>query len=222
VAFKSGKNGRAARRPPPRPLAPQERRRARPGSVRIIGGRWRGRRIQFPASVALRPTPDRVRETLYNWLSGSLTGARVLDAFAGSGALGLEALSRGAAAALFIEADRGICRQLAATVAELGADTGRVLCADAYAYLSAPARERFDLVLLDPPFQTGRLPELCTLLDSRGWLAPRAWIYLEHAAKDDIAPLPAHWGHWRELRAGAVRSTLVRRGGAEAEAAPRM
>jgi 16S rRNA (guanine966-N2)-methyltransferase len=188
--------------------------------VRIIGGRWRGKRIRFPDSVALRPTPDRVRETLFNWLSGAVPGARVLDAFAGSGALGLEALSRGAAAALFIEADRRVCRQLTQTVRELAADGGRVLCADAYAYLSTPASERFDLVLLDPPFQTGRLAELCTLIEARGWLAPRAWIYLEHAAKDRIAPLPEHWRNWREMQAGAVRSTLVRRDGTEAIAAP--
>jgi 16S rRNA (guanine966-N2)-methyltransferase len=188
--------------------------------VRIIGGRWRGRRVQFPAAVALRPSPDRVRETLYNWLAGTLSGARVLDAFAGSGALGLEALSRGAAEALFIEADRRVCRQLAETIAELGAETGRVLCDDAYSYLGAPAREQFDLALLDPPFQAGRLAELCTLLEAHGWLAPRAWIYLEYAAKDPIPALPEHWEHWRELRAGAVRSLLVRRGGTGPEAAP--
>jgi 16S rRNA (guanine966-N2)-methyltransferase len=184
--------------------------------VRIIGGRWRGRRIRFPASVALRPTPDRVRETLFNWLAGALPGARVLDAFAGSGALGLEALSRGAAAALFIEADRRVYRQLTQTVRELAADAGRVVCADAHALLSAPASDRFDLVLLDPPFQTGRLPELCTLLEARGWLAPRAWIYLEQAAQERIAPLPEPWTPWREMQAGAVRSTLVRRNGTEA------
>jgi 16S rRNA (guanine966-N2)-methyltransferase len=153
-------------------------------------------------------------------LSGSLTAARVLDAFAGSGALGLEALSRGAATALFIEADRRVHRQLKNTVSEFGADAERVLCGDAYSYLSAAASERFDLVLLDPPFQAGRLPELCTLLESRGWLAPRAWIYLEYAARDTLALLPERWEHWRELRAGAVRSTLVRRAGTEPEAAP--
>ena len=217
MASKSGKNGRAARR---RLLAPQERDRARPGSVRIIAGRWRGRRISFPAAADLRPTPDRVRETLYNWLSGALTGARVLDAFAGSGALGIEALSRGAAAALFIESERDVARRLTETLRELGADTARVLCADAYEYLDAHATDRFDLVLLDPPFRTGRLAELCTLLETRGWLAPHAWIYLEHAATDSVLPLPEHWERWRETRAGAVLSTLVRRWTGEPELAP--
>jgi 16S rRNA (guanine966-N2)-methyltransferase len=218
--LKSGKNGRGARRPPPRHLAPQERVQRRAGSLRIIGGRWRGRKIRFPAATELRPTPDRVRETLYNWLSAALSGARVLDAFAGSGALGLEALSRGAASALFIESDRRVARQLTQTLAELGATTGRVLCADTHVYLDTPATDRFDLVLLDPPFRDGRLPELCTLLETRGWLAPRAWVYLEHAAADSAAPLPEHWERWRETRAGAVLSTLVRRWTGEADLAP--
>ena len=189
-------------------------------SVRIIGGQWRGRRIGFPAAAALRPTPDRVRETLFNWLQGSLAGARCLDLFAGSGALGLEALSRGAAEVVFVERDPVVASALAANLRHLeppaatpagqAGARGRVVEADAFAFLAGPPRP-FDVVFLDPPYAAGRLAELCRLLDSGVWLAPRAFVYLERAARDGQPALPPSWSQWRELRAGGVSASLARR-----------
>ena len=190
-------------------------------SVRIIGGNWRSRRIRFPAAAALRPTPDRVRETLFNWLQGSLGGARCLDLYAGSGALGLEALSRGAAEVVFVERDPAVAAALAAnlrlllepaaaTAAVPAGARGRVIEADAVRFLAGTAR-RFDVVFLDPPYAEGRLAELCRLLDGGGWLAPCAFVYLERAARDRQPALPPSWSQWRELRAGGVSASLARR-----------
>ena len=178
--------------------------------MRIIGGEWRGRRIRFPSVAELRPTPDRVRETLFNWLQGVVGGARCLDLFAGSGALGLEALSRGAGEVVFVEREPRVAAALAATIAALGAVRGTVVTGDAFRYLAAEPRP-FDVVFLDPPFAQGRLPELCTLLENRGWLAPRAFVYLEGAARGGIPPLPAAWQQARETRAGEVHGVLARR-----------
>ncbi|HUO79888.1 MAG TPA: 16S rRNA (guanine(966)-N(2))-methyltransferase RsmD [Steroidobacteraceae bacterium] len=179
-------------------------------SVRIIAGAWRGRRIRFPSSAELRPTPDRVRETLFNWLQGVIGDACCLDLFAGSGALGLEALSRGAREVVFVEREPKVAAALAATLATLGDGRGTVLARDALRYLDGAPRA-FDVVFLDPPFAQGRLPELCTLLESRGWLAPRAYVYLEGAARDGLPPLPEPWQAARETRAGEVLGVLARR-----------
>jgi 16S rRNA (guanine966-N2)-methyltransferase len=204
----------------------QEEPAAGANSVRIVGGQWRSRRIRFPPGAALRPTPDRVRETLFNWLQGVIGGARCLDLFAGSGALGLEALSRGAAEVVLVERDRAIAAALAANLALLerpaavtavaaaaaGAPgaRGRVLHADAFEFLAGPARP-FDVVFLDPPYAQGRLAELCRLLESKGWLAPHAFIYVESAARDGQPVLPPSWSAWRQLRAGGVSAGLARR-----------
>ena len=124
-------------------------------SVRIIGGEWRSRRIRFPDAAGLRPTPDRVRETLFNWLGQDLTGRRCLDIFAGSGALGFEALSRGAAEVVMVESSRLAWRGLRATADELGAGARlRLVAGDALHFLAAPAGV-FDIVFLDPPYGTG-------------------------------------------------------------------
>ena len=178
--------------------------------MRIIAGEWRGRRIRFPSAAELRPTPDRVRETLFNWLQGVIGAARCLDLFAGSGALGLEALSRGAAEVVFVEREPAIAAALAATLAALGDGRGRVLVTDAFRYLAGRARP-FDVVFLDPPFAQGRQAELCKLLEHGGWLAPRAYVYLEGAARDRPPPLPETWATARETRAGEVRGVLARR-----------
>jgi len=203
-------------------------------ALRIVGGQWRGRRIRFPPMPALRPTPDRVRETLFNWLQGTIGGARCLDLFAGSGALGLEALSRGAAEVVFVERDPAIAAALAANLALLerpataaadraaavpaaapapgagSAPRGRVLAVDAFEYLAGAPRP-FDVVFLDPPYGQGRLPELCRLLESRGWLAARALVYVESAAREGQPVLPPSWSQWRQLRAGGVSAGLARR-----------
>ena len=204
-------------------LAVQEAPAAAANSVRIVGGQWRSRRIRFPPGAGLRPTPDRVRETLFNWLQGAIGGACCLDLFAGSGALGLEALSRGAAEVVFVERDSAIVAGLAANLALLerpatlataraGGSTprGRVLEADAFEFLAGPARP-FDLVFLDPPYAQGRLPELCRLLEAGGWLAPRAFVYIESAAREGQPALPPSWSAWRQLRAGGVSAGLARR-----------
>jgi 16S rRNA (guanine966-N2)-methyltransferase len=179
-------------------------------SVRIIGGEWRGRRIQFPSIDGLRPTPDRVRETLFNWLQGQIAGVRCLDLFAGSGALGLEALSRGAHEVVFVERDRQAVAALRASLVTLGSRRGRVVERDALAYLG-DAPEPFDVVFLDPPFAQGGLGGLCTLLETHGWLAPGASIYLELAARAERPALPAGWSVRRDTRAGEMQGLLAQR-----------
>jgi 16S rRNA (guanine966-N2)-methyltransferase len=178
--------------------------------VRIIGGEWRGRRLRFPSVEGLRPTPDRVRETLFNWLQPVIHGARCLDLFAGSGALGLESLSRGAASAVFVESDRRVAESLRAALAELQATRGHLLEQDAGHFLEGPP-QAFDVVFLDPPFARAGLGELCTLLERRGWLAPDAFIYVEQSSRAPAPALPGEWMGWRELRAGEVWAQLLRR-----------
>lgn len=181
------------------------------GSVRIVAGQWRGRRIPFLLAPGLRPTPDRIRETLFNWLQREVVDRRCLDLYAGSGALGFEALSRGAAAAVLVERDAGVAQTLTAAAAALGATQAQIVRADAQAYLAGPVTP-FDLVFLDPPFALGALTELCTLLEVRGWLTPAALIYLEQAARDVPPALPENWRLIKETRAGEVRAVLARRG----------
>lgn len=170
--------------------------------LRIIGGRWRGRRVAFPDAQGLRPTPDRVRETLFNWLAPRIAGARCLDLFAGSGALGFEALSRGAAEVVFVERQRAVARVLQANLARLGAVAdGRVVAGDALAYLAGPARA-FDVVFLDPPFGLGLLTPTCAQLDARGWFAADARVYVE--SELPAPELPPAWTLLRDKRAGQV------------------
>jgi 16S rRNA (guanine966-N2)-methyltransferase len=187
--------------------------RARPArarnELRIIGGAWRGRRIRFAPTEGLRPSPDRVRETLFNWLRTEVIGSRCLDLFAGSGALGIEALSRGAAATVFVDRDPTAVRTLAANLALLGATTGEVLRADALQFLRGPVRS-FDIVFLDPPFASGGIPEVCALLAADGWLAPGAHIYIEQSAREPLDGLPAGWTLVRSRRAGEVGYHLAR------------
>ncbi len=179
-------------------------------SVRIIGGQWRGRRVHFPSVTDLRPTPDRVRETLFNWLQGEVAHIRALDLFAGSGALGLEALSRGASEVVFLECDRAAANALKDTLRTFQSQQGQVIIGDAYHYLKQSPKP-FGLVFLDPPFGMGRVSELCTLLEQSGWLTSNALIYLERAADSDQVELPVAWEVLRDTRAGAVRATLLRR-----------
>jgi 16S rRNA (guanine966-N2)-methyltransferase len=178
--------------------------------VRVIAGRWRGRRLRFPDLPGLRPTPDRVRETLFDWLAPALPGARCLDLFSGSGALGIEALSRGAAEAVFVERHPVAVRALRENLARLNADGARVERIDALDWLREPGSP-FEIVLLDPPFGHGLVAPVCTLLERGGWLAPTAWIYLEAEAGGERPPLPDCWAPYRENKAGAVAYRLVRR-----------
>ena len=180
------------------------------GQLRIIGGRWRGRRLEFPAGTGIRPTPDRVRETLFNWLQLDTAGSRCLDLYAGSGALGIEALSRGAREVVFVDADPLATRSLEAALRGLGADSGKVVRADVPAFLSAPP-EPFDIVFLDPPYGTGVLEEVCRILDQRGWLRPGGLAYLEDSAGAGEPALPPGWTLLRSGRAGGVGYHLARR-----------
>lgn len=185
------------------------RSRVRSRTLRIIGGSWRGRRLRFPASPEIRPTPDRVRETLFNWLRLRVPGARCLDLFAGSGALGLEALSRGAAHVTFVERDAAAAREIAARLAEWGAHAASVEHADAGTFLRAPAAP-FDIVFLDPPFASELLAPTAARLEQGGWLAAGALVYLECPAS---APprVPPVWSALKAKRAGEVGYHLYSR-----------
>ena len=178
--------------------------------VRIIGGEWRGRKLHFPQSPAIRPTPDRVRETVFNWLQAQVAGARCLDLFAGSGALGFEALSRGAREVVFVDTDPESIRHVVEMLQTLQCDRGQALKMDAATYLGQPPQP-FDVVFLDPPFADGALPGFCARLESGGWLRPGAYVYLEDAAGHGEPVLPAGWSLLRSRRAGEVGYHLARR-----------
>lgn len=175
--------------------------------LRIIGGRWRGMPIVFPDVEAVRPSPDRVRETLFNWLQGPILDAACLDLFAGSGALGIEALSRGARQVTFVDREPALGRYLTATLQKLGAaDAGSVYVEDARQFLRRPP-QRFDIVFLDPPFASD-VQSVCDEL-ARGWLASNAWVYLERPADAPLPALPSTWSMHRSKRAGQVGYHLL-------------
>ncbi|HEX4510882.1 MAG TPA: 16S rRNA (guanine(966)-N(2))-methyltransferase RsmD [Burkholderiaceae bacterium] len=180
-----------------------------PNEVRIVGGRWRRHLLPVLDLPGLRPTPDRVRETLFNWLGQDLSGWSVLDAFAGSGALGFEAASRGAAEVRLLEVEPRLVHSLHATRERLGADTVTITRADALGWMRR-APSMFDLVLLDPPF-TADLYE-AALAAVRHCLAPEGWVYLE-APREFTAPMLEQTGlsPWRHSRAGAVHAHLLRK-----------
>lgn len=167
------------------------------GQIRIIGGKWRTRKLPVPVSPGLRPTPDRIRETLFNWLAPVIRGAHCLDCFAGSGALGLEALSRCAAQATLLESERTIAKQLMINLKQLQADNGQVININALKWLSQPGQP-FDIVFLDPPFHQDLLAETVDLLEQQGWLAKEAWIYIETEAQNGTTYIPMNWQLHRE------------------------
>ncbi len=172
--------------------------------VRIVGGAWRSRLITFPPRKDLRPTPDRVRETLFNWLGQDLTGKSCLDLFAGSGALGFEAASRGAKRVVMVESDAQTYRALAAGRETLAAAAVELRKGDALEFLRAD-RGVYDVVFLDPPFRADYWPRLAPLLPPR--LAPGALVYHESATPPD---LPPGWEIWKQGRAGQVSYQLLR------------
>jgi 16S rRNA (guanine966-N2)-methyltransferase len=178
--------------------------------LRIIGGTWRGRRLRFPPQEEIRPTPDRIRETLFNWLGPRVVGARCLDLFAGSGALGLEALSRGAAEVTFVERDGVAVRELRARLTEWEAVGGQVEHTDAVRFLGGTARPH-DIVFLDPPFASGLLPRIAHLLENPHWLSANAMIYMEADATSGLPELPATWQLTKAKQAGAVGYHLLTR-----------
>ena len=187
------------RSPTPPPRRPQE--------VRIIGGHWRGSRLPVADAPGLRPTPDRVRETLFNWLGQTLTGWRCLDAFAGTGALGLEAASRGAQRVLLVERDARLAESLRRVKARLHADAVEIICAPALGVLQAQAPASFDLVFLDPPYGQGLLGP--ALAAAARVVVPGGWLYAEDA--QPLCDLPVPWLLHRQGRAGMVHHHLLRR-----------
>ncbi len=179
--------------------------------LRIIGGQWRSRQLPILDQPGLRPTPDRVRETLFNWLQHEIAGARCLDLFAGSGALGLEAASRGALEVVLVEQSPAACHQLQQNIVTLGGEsTLRLVQADALDWLTGCAQS-FDVVFLDPPYAADLLPEVCTRLEGSACLADEAWIYLEQPADQPLPELPVHWSLQRSKKAGQVGYHLLRR-----------
>ena len=178
--------------------------------LRIIGGTWRSRKVSFPDVEGLRPSPDRVRETLFNWLAPIISGARCLDLFTGSGALGLEALSRGAGEVVFVDRDSRVISQLQTNLRLLKAEGATVIAADALGYLQRPAQP-FDIVFLDPPFRQNLLTPCCTALEQGGWLTANAYVYLEAERNLGVPVVPANWELLRSKNAGDVGYHLAQR-----------
>jgi 16S rRNA (guanine966-N2)-methyltransferase len=181
--------------------------RRQQNSFRIVGGRHRSRRLHFPDIPGLRPSPDRVRETVFNWLAPLLPGARVLDLFAGSGAFGLEALSRGAAEAVFVEKAAPAAQAITQSLEILG-ESAVVHTGDAIAWLDAGPPTPFDIIFVDPPYRAGLMSPTIERL-ARGWLAPGSRIYLECGRDQSLPELPADWEILKEKTAGEVHYSLV-------------
>lgn len=177
---------------------------AAPGSVRIIGGRWRGRRLPIPAGD-VRPSPDRVRETLFNWLTARLPGARCLDLFAGTGVLGFEALSRGARAVTLLDRDPAVLRHLEDMARRLEAEHAEILRYDAAAWLVSTAPMPYDIVFVDPPFAAGLADSILAAL-ARGWVAADGVVYVE---APDAPAVPPGWTCLRQGRTRQVVYSLV-------------
>lgn len=179
------------------------------GQIRIIGGQWRGRKLPVPESPGLRPTTDRVRETLFNWLAPSMVDAHCLDCFAGSGALGLEALSRYAASTTLLEMERGVAQQLQKSRdAESQQRQGGQ---HQHAGVSQPAGYAAPHCLRRSPFRKGLLEETLSLLEKNHWLADEALIYVESEVENGLPPVPANWQLYREKVAGQVAYRLYQR-----------
>ena len=188
-------------------MAKQNRKFNQTGVLRIIAGKWRGRKIHFPDVESLRPTPDRIRETLFNWLQNEIGDSRCLDLFSGSGALGLEAASRGARHVDLIELDNQATRQLQENCQQLSAEQCHVIKSTAQGFLTATVQQ-YDIVFIDPPFQAGLWTEIADLLVKNNILVDNARIYLECPKKQDLPALPLQWQLLKEKTAGDVRYCL--------------
>jgi 16S rRNA (guanine966-N2)-methyltransferase len=181
---------------------------AKTSTLRVIGGQWRGRKLRFTPAPGLRPTTDRIRETVFNWLAPVIAGARCLDLFAGSGALGIEALSRGAAHCDFVDTSADALGQISRHLDMLGASTrGECHRRAAAAYLAAAAGG-YDVVFIDPPFGLGLVAETSIQLAQGALLSPEAVVYIEMAAAEGTPQVPEHWQAYREKRAGEVAYRL--------------
>lgn len=179
-------------------------------SIRIIGGKWRSRKVSFETKDFLRPTPDRVRETLFNWLSPYIVGTVCLDLFAGSGVLGLEAISRGAGQVYALDSDRGNVTQIEKNKELLEANELMVLNKNVMEWLQAkpiPA----DIIFVDPPYKLNLLHPALHLLENNGWVNPEGFIYFEHDKPIEETSLPAAWAIWRKSKAGNVYYYLAQK-----------
>ena len=176
-------------------------------TLRIIGGQWRGRKFQFPSAEHLRPTPDRVRETLFNWLMPVIEGARCVDLFCGSGALGLEALSRGAGKVTFVDNNKSVIQSLKQTCQLVNTDRADFYLGDARQFLAQSAKP-YDVVFLDPPYDLDLIIPIAAQLNTAEWLSPHAWVYLEHDGSLDVSQLPEHWQLHRQKVSGQVHYAL--------------
>ena len=183
-----------------------------PGRLRIVAGKWRSRLLQIIDEPELRPTSERIRETLFNWLSAIPEGAQCLDLFAGTGALGIEALSRGVAHVVFIEKSATLAAAIRKNLSELEATNAEVCQRDAIEFLKNADPTPFDIVFLDPPFNTDLLSDLCSLLQENGWLTANAVVYLEQSKECDKPALPKGWVVTREKVAGKVSYSLASTG----------
>jgi len=180
------------------------------GELRIIGGDWRSRKLRFPDAGGVRPSPARTRETLFNWLNFHLAGSRCLDLFAGSGALGMEALSRGAAQATLVDHTPALAKALRDNLRLLGTSKGDVACQDVEQFLARRDGPGYDIVFMDPPFRQGWLERLIPLLDTQQWVTPGGWIYVEHESERALPAVPASWHLHRQKSAGQVSYCLFR------------
>jgi len=184
---------------------------AKQSTLRIIGGQWRGRKLNFTPAEGLRPTPDRVRETLFNWLAPAINGARCLDLFAGSGALGLEAMSRGAVSCDFVDTSATALRQIGQHLQTVQASAaGHCHSMPALTFLDR-ASGPYDIVFADPPFGKGLIGPACSLLNSAGLVTAGGWIYIETAASEPPPTVPQTWRLHRDKVAGEVAYRLFER-----------
>ncbi|SIO96285.1 16S rRNA (guanine(966)-N(2))-methyltransferase RsmD [Vibrio spartinae] len=183
----------------------QSQKKDKSGFIRIISGLWRGRKLPVHDAEGLRPTTDRVKETLFNWLATDIPQARCLDLFAGSGSLGFEAASRQAEHVTMIEKNPAAFQQLKKNQQALSATQLQVIQSDTLLYLAQTPPERaYDIVFIDPPFRQGLLEDTLRLLESNQWLHEQAMIYIESEKEWPVAAIPASWQLYREKIAGQV------------------
>ena len=183
--------------------------KTRPGRLRIVAGKWRSRLLDIAEVEGLRPTAERIRETLFNWLAPSLAGSRCLDLCAGTGALGFEALSRGAKTVVFVEKSPVAARALRANARVLDAEGAEIHQDDALEFLSKERQPPFDVVFLDPPFAAAMLGELCRLLDEHALVRNGSLVYLEEDRATPAVELPENWSVLKSKTAGNVRYSLA-------------
>ncbi len=181
---------------------------AQPGFVRIISGKWRGKRLPVADALGLRPTTDRVKETLFNWLMHDTAQSTVLDCFAGSGGLAIEALSRDAAYVSLIEKAPALAKQLQQHLKQLSASNAEVINQDCLLYLQQPAKRQYNLVFIDPPFRQDLAQPCCQALEQHGWLTEQALIYLETEKELALSAIPTNWQLLKEKIAGQLAYRL--------------